>query len=180
MEIKGSQFTLRHWQQADAPALQKHANNPKVPAYLQDRFPTPYTLKDAEAFIGLMLNRLTVTNFAIIINGEAAGGIGLQLRDDVHRKSPLIGYWLGEQYWGRGIATEAVRLVTAYTFTNFDIICIQAAIFSKNPASMRVLEKAGYTLQGVLKQSVIKNGEVMDEHVYIAYPTNCPIYGLSL
>jgi RimJ/RimL family protein N-acetyltransferase len=169
MEIKGSQFILRHWKSADVPSLQKHANNPKVPAYLLDRFPSPYSLADAEAFIGLMLTQLTVTNFAIEINGETAGGIGLEFRADVYRKSPLIGYWLSEQYWGRGIMTEAVKLITDYAFNNFDTICVMAFIFSKNPGSMRVLEKAGYIQQGVLKQTVIKAGEVMDEHVYVAY-----------
>jgi ribosomal-protein-alanine N-acetyltransferase len=170
MEIKGSQFTLRHWQLADAPALQKHADNPKVPAYLLDRFPSPYSLADAEAFIGLMVNQLTITNFAIEINGEVAGGIGLEFREDVYRKSPLIGYWLSEQNWGQGIMTEAVKLVTDYAFNNFDIICLMAFIFDKNTGSMRVLEKAGYVQQGVLKQSVIKAGEIMDEHIYVAYP----------
>ena len=170
MEIKGSQFILRHWQLADAAALQKHANNPKVPAYLLDRFPSPYSLADAEAFIDIMLNQLTVTNFAIEINGEVAGGIGLDFRADVYRKSPLIGYWLSEQYWGRGIMTEAVKLITGYAFNNFDVICVLAFIFGKNTGSMRVLEKAGYIQQGVLKQSVIKAGEIMDEHVYAAYP----------
>lgn len=169
MEIKGSKFTLRHWQSADAPALQKHANNPKVPAYLLDRFPSPYSLADAEAFIDLMLNQLTITNFAIEINGEVAGGIGLDFRADVYRKSPLIGYWLSEQYWGHGIMTEVVKLVTDYAFNNFDVICVLALIFSKNTGSMRVLEKAGYVQQGVIKQSVIKAGEIMDEHIYAAY-----------
>jgi ribosomal-protein-alanine N-acetyltransferase len=170
MEIKGSQFTLRHWQLADAPALQKHADNPKVPANLLDRFPSPYSLADAEAFINVMVNKLTVTNFAIEINGEVAGGIGLDFRDDVYRKSPLIGYWLSEQYWGHGIMTEAVKLVTQYAFTYFDAICVLAFIFDRNAASKRVLERAGYTQQGVIKQSVIKAGEVMDEHIYAAYP----------
>lgn len=169
MEIKGSRFILRHWQLADAPSLQKHADNPNVPAYLLDRFPSPYYLADAEAFINFNLNQLTVTNFAIEINGEAAGGIGLEFRTDVYRRSPLIGYWLSEPYWGSGVMTEAVKLLTAYAFENFDIICLMAFVFSKNQASMRVLEKAGYMRQAVLKQTVIKAGEIMDEHVYVAY-----------
>ena len=172
MEIKGSQFTLRHWQPADAPALQKHANNPKVPAFLLDRFPSPYSIADAQAFIHLMLNKLTITDFAIEINGEAAGGISLEFRQDVYRKSPLIGYWLSEQYWSRGMMTEAVKLITNYAFDNFDIICVMAFVFGKNKASMRVLEKAGYVEQGILRQTVVKNGEVMDEHIYTAYRNN--------
>jgi ribosomal-protein-alanine N-acetyltransferase len=105
MEIKGSRFTLRHWQLANAQALKKHADNPKVPAYLLDRFPSPYTLADAVAFIDTMINHLTNTNCAIEINGEVAGGIGLEFRTDIYSRSPLIGYWLGEQYWGSGITT---------------------------------------------------------------------------
>jgi ribosomal-protein-alanine N-acetyltransferase len=169
MEIKGSQFILRHWQLADVPALQKHADNPQVPAYLLDKFPSPYSLADAKAFIDLMVNKLTITNSAIEINGEVAGGIGLQFREDVYRKSPLIGYWLSEQYWGLGIMTEAVKLITDYAFTHFDTICVVAVVFGKNRGSMRVLEKAGYVQQGVLKQSVVKGGEIMDEHIYVAY-----------
>jgi ribosomal-protein-alanine N-acetyltransferase len=82
MKIKGSLFTLRHWQLADTPALQKHANNPKVPVYLLDRFPSPYTVADADAFIDIAISQLTITNFAIEINGEVAGGIGLEFRAD--------------------------------------------------------------------------------------------------
>jgi RimJ/RimL family protein N-acetyltransferase len=117
----------------------------------------------------MKINEEPVTNFAIEVNGEVAGVIGLDFRADVYRKTPLIGYWLSEQYWGRGIIPEAVKLITAYGFNNLDIICIQAAILSKNPKSMRVLEKAGYIKQGVLKGSVIKNNEILDEHVYAAY-----------
>jgi ribosomal-protein-alanine N-acetyltransferase len=129
-------------------------------------------LADAEFFINLNLHQDPVINFAIEINGEVAGVIGLDFRDDVYSKSPLIGYWLSEQYWGRGIIPEAVKLVTDYGFKKLDIICIMAFVFSTNPKSMRVLEKAGYTQQAVLKQSVIKNGAVLDEHVYVAYRTD--------
>jgi RimJ/RimL family protein N-acetyltransferase len=93
----------------------------------------------------------------------------VELRQDIYSKTPLLGYWLSEQYWGKGIITEAVKLITVYAFSNLDIICIQACVLSKNQASMRVLEKAGYIKQGILKQSVIKNNQVFDEHVYAAY-----------
>ncbi|MFA6086350.1 GNAT family N-acetyltransferase [Mucilaginibacter sp.] len=169
MEIKGTGFTLRKWRTEDAPSLQKHADNVNVSACLLDRFPSPYTLQDAETFIAMKINEEPVTNFAIEVNGEVAGVIGLDFRADVYRKTPLIGYWLSEQYWGRGIIPEAVKLITAYGFNNLDIICIQAAILSKNPKSMRVLEKAGYIKQGVLKGSIIKNNEILDEHVYATY-----------
>jgi ribosomal-protein-alanine N-acetyltransferase len=169
MEIKGTGFTLRKWQTKDASSLQKHADNVKIADCLLDRFPSPYTLKCAEEFISMKINDEPVTNFAIVINGEPAGVIGLDFRTDVYRKTPVLGYWLSEQHWGKGVIPEAVKLVTHYAFKNLDIICIQAMVLSKNSKSMRVLEKAGFEKQGILKQSVIKNNEVYDEHVYAAY-----------
>lgn len=157
---------IRTWELADAPSLQKHADNANVSGFLLDRFPYPYTLADAGAFINSKLSQNPVVNFAIEINGEVAGGIGLEFRQDVYRKTPLIGYWLSEQYWGQGIMPEAVKLVSAYGFEQLDVICILAFVLSQNPKSMRVLEKAGFEQQGIIKQSVIKNGVVMDEHVY--------------
>ena len=169
MELTGAGFTLRRLREEDAEALQMHADNIKIPAYLTDRMPSPYTLKDAEDIIVMCIDQDPITSFAIEIEGKVAGMIGLEFRTDVHRKTPTIGYWLGEIYWRKGIMTEAVKLVTKYGFNNFDIICIQAGVYSKNPPSMRVLEKAGYTLQGIIKGSVFKNGEILDEHIFTAY-----------
>lgn len=169
MELKGNGFILRSWHKDDALALQKHADNVNISGCLLDRFPTPYTLADARFFISLKLNQNPVTNFAIAINDEVAGVISLDLREDIYRKSPLLGYWLSEQYWGGGIMPEAVKLITAYGFETLDIICIIATVLGGNQKSMRVLEKAGYIKQGVLKQTVVKNGEVLDEHVYATY-----------
>ena len=103
---------------------------------------------------------------AITISDEVIGGIGLEPREDVYRKTAIIGYWLSEELWGRGIMSEAVKLMTSYAFSNFDFIRVQASVYSKNPASMRVLEKAGYTKEGIMRNGVIKNGVVMDEHLY--------------
>lgn len=98
MHINGSQFNLRTWQITDAASLQKHANNVNISKYLFDRFPFPYQLSDAEKFISSKLGQHPVVNFAIEVNGEVAGGIGLEFRQDVYRKTPLLGYWLSEQY----------------------------------------------------------------------------------
>ncbi|NCD69316.1 GNAT family N-acetyltransferase [Mucilaginibacter agri] len=166
MLIEGSKFTIRTWKKTDMAALQKHADNRNVSGFLLDRFPHPYTLADAGAFINSKLSQNPVVNFAIEINGEVAGGIGLEFRQDVYRKTPLIGYWLSEQHWGQGIMPEAVQLITNYAFEQLDVICILAFVLSRNPKSMRVLEKAGFEQQGIIKQSVIKDGVVMDEHVY--------------
>ena len=168
MELKGTGFILRDWMLEDAQALQQHADNPSVYNFLLDRFPKPYTLDDANAFINSRPN-IPGLHLAIEVNGEAAGALGIELRTDVYLKTPLLGYWLSEVHWGKGIMPDAVKLITQHAFDTLDIICIQACVLSKNPNSMRVLEKAGYAKQGILRQSVIKNEEVFDEHVYAAY-----------
>lgn len=172
MELTGNGFTLRNWQAGDEESLQKHANNPNVSATLLDRFPSPYTIEDAQAWVKMFEDQEPVVNFAISINGEVVGGIGLNFRADVYRKTPLLGYWLSENYWGKGIMPEAVKLITNYTFTQLDAVCIQALALSSNPASMRVLEKAGYEKQGVLRQSVVKNEQILDEHVFAILKPN--------
>ena len=166
MELKGQGFTLRGWKKSDVTALQRNADNYKVFSCLIDRFPHPYTMADAVEWIDLMLKQDPILNFVIDVDGELAGGIGIELRADVYRKSAVIGYWLGESYWGVGIMSEAVKLVVDYAFANLEIHRLQAGIFSNNPRSMRVLEKAGFVKEGILKNSIIKNGVVLDEHVY--------------
>jgi len=168
-EIKGSKFVIRHWKADDEIDLQQHANNYNVSKYLRDRFPYPYTMNDALDWVNYMKGRKDDFNFAITINDKVIGGIGLELREDIYRKTPLLGYWLGEQFWGTGIMTEAVRLVADYAFNNLDIMSIQATVFSNNLKSMRVLEKVGFIKQGILKQCIIKNNEVFDEHIYAVF-----------
>jgi len=169
MELKGSTFTLRKLCLDDAVSLQKHADNINVSSFLLDRFPSPYTLDDAIDFINLKIKEDPVTNFAIITDEEVVGAIGVDMRQDIYSKTPLLGYWISELYSGKGIITESIGLITDYAFANLDIICIQAHVLGKNPASMRALEKAGYIKQGILERSVIKNNEILDEHLYAAY-----------
>ena len=107
-----------------------------------------------------------VVDFAIVVEGDAVGGIGIELGRDVFLRSAEVGYWLGEPYWGRGIATEALRAVTEYAFTTFDLCRLQAGVFEWNPASMRVLEKAGYTLEARHRKNVTKDGQTIDRVVY--------------
>jgi len=166
MELTGNGFILRNWLPGDEVSLQKHADNPNVSATLLDRFPSPYTIEDAQAWVKMFEDQQPVVNFAISINGEVVGGIRLNMRADIYRKTPLLGYWLSESYWGNGIMPEAVKLITNYAFNQLDAICIQALALSSNPASMRVLEKAGYQKQGILKKSVVKHEQILDEHVF--------------
>jgi len=166
MRIEGSGFTLREWKADDAGSLQKHANNKNISSFLLDRFPSPYTLDAAANWISSKLNQYPVTNFAIEINDEVIGVIGLDFRDDVYRKAPLLGYWISEDFWGRAIMTEAIKLISNYALYNLDIVRIQAGVLGNNPRSMRVLEKAGYVKEGILKNNIIKNGIILDEHIY--------------
>jgi RimJ/RimL family protein N-acetyltransferase len=120
---------LRAWRPGDEASLALHANNRNVWVNLRDRFPHPYTLADAEEWIRQSRGIVPQTRFAIIVDGAAVGGIGLERRGDVFRRSAEIGYWLGEPFWGRGIMTEAVRAVTGYAFKNFDLCRIDAGVF---------------------------------------------------
>ncbi|HMG34340.1 MAG TPA: GNAT family N-acetyltransferase [Blastocatellia bacterium] len=166
MEIKLSRCTLRPWRPGDEDSLIHHANNVKIWRNLRDIFPHPYTREDADRWIQLASQAEPLTNFAMEVNGEAAGAIGIVLGQDVHRRSAEIGYWLGELYWGKGIMTEAVRAVTDYAFTNFDLNRIWAGVFDRNDVSARVLENAGYKLEARLKHAVTKDSETLDELLY--------------
>jgi RimJ/RimL family protein N-acetyltransferase len=166
MELKGKGFTLRGWTIDDVESLQKHADNSNVYSFLMDRFPHPYTMEAAINWIALMLTQNPIVNFAIDIDGKAVGVIGLEIRNDVYRKAPLLGYWISETLWGHGIMPEAVKLITAYAFNTLDVVRVQAGVLSNNPRSMRVLEKAGYVKEGILKSNIIKNGVILDEHIY--------------
>lgn len=166
MELRLSRSTLRAWKPGDEGSLVRHANSRVIWRNLRDAFPHPYTLADAKRWIRIANPTALVTNFAIVVEGVAVGGIGLALKDDVFRRSAEIGYWLGEEYWGRGIVTEAVRAATDYAFATFDLCRVFAGVFEWNPASMRVLEKAGYEFECRMKKSVTKDGETIDELIY--------------
>lgn len=166
MEMKVSKSVLRAWKPGDEPSLVRHANSRAIWRNLRDAFPHPYTLADARLWIETANPSGPITNFAIVIDRAAVGGIGLVLKEDVFRRSAEIGYWLGEEFWGRGIVTEAVSAVTNYAFDTFDLCRVFAGVFEWNPASMRVLEKAGYEFECRMKKSVTKDGETIDELIY--------------
>jgi RimJ/RimL family protein N-acetyltransferase len=160
--------TLRSWEWRDRDAIVRHANNRNVSINLRDRFPSPYTASDARNWLDVVVGHKPETNFAIDVGGEAVGGIGFTLQPDVGHRSAEIGYWLGEEFWGRGIATDALIAVTDHAFANYDICRIFAHVFEWNNASARVLEKAGYTLEGRLRKSVTKDGQTIDQLMYAA------------
>ena len=165
MEIKFGAWLLREWQQGDEHALAKYANNRKIWLNLRDLFPHPYTPDDAKWWIG-HAGEKPGTNFAIINGNEAIGGIGLVLQDDIYRRSAEIGYWLGEPFWGRGIATGALGALAKHAFAAFDLVRIYATVFEWNPASRRVLKKNGFQLEGILRKSITKDGRTIDSFFY--------------
>jgi RimJ/RimL family protein N-acetyltransferase len=166
MELEFPGGRIRSWQPGDAPSLARHANNRKIWLQVRDRFPHPYTLAAAEGWVAMAPAADPETQFAIEVNGEAAGGIGVFLQQDVERYSAEIGYWLGEAYWNRGITTSAVRSFTEYAFDRFGLCRLYANVFASNPASCRVLERAGYQFEGRLRQSSVKDGQVLDGLLY--------------
>ena len=166
MHITCQNCIVRSWKSEDEKTLPRHANNIKIWRNLRDRFPHPYTPADAKEFIGRMLAKDVETNFAIDVRGEAIGGVGLMLHDDVERCSAEIGYWLSEEYWGRGIMTEALTAVVEHAFSQFELSRIYAVPFAGNAASNKVLEKAGFTLEGTLRRSAIKEGVIRDQLMY--------------
>jgi len=166
MELRLANCIIRSWHEQDAASLTAHANNRKIWRNVRDAFPHPYREEDASGWIERASTEIPETHFAIVVDEKAVGAIGLLLKDDVYRRSAEIGYWLGEAYWGRGIVAEAVRALTDYAFENYDICRVYAGVFEWNTASMRVLEKAGYTFEARLKKAVTKEGLTVDEVVY--------------
>lgn len=157
---------IRSWRAADAASLARHANDREIWLNLRDRFPHPYTSADAEQWVRFAPAQQPEVNFAIEVEGEAVGGIGLVLGEDVERVSAEIGYWLGRAFWGRGIATEALRTLTVHAFGAFHLTRVFALPYARNAASLRVLEKAGYRREGVLRRSAVKDGQLLDQVLY--------------
>lgn len=166
MELLLERCTIRSWEPEDAGSLVLNADNKHVWRTLRDRFPRPYRRPNAEAWIHHARSMHPETAFAIVVDGEAAGGIGVELLADVYRGTAEIGFWLGQSWWGRGIATEAVGALTDWAFDQFNLRRIYASVFESNPASARVMEKCGYILEATLRGGILKEGRVLDEWIY--------------
>ncbi|MDR0384954.1 MAG: GNAT family N-acetyltransferase, partial [Prevotellaceae bacterium] len=160
-------FILREWQLSDAVSITENANNIHIWNNVRDYFPNPYSEEDGKQFIEMVSAKpKPATDRAIVIDGKAVGGISIVLQTDVERISAEIGYWLGEKYWNRGVMTEAVKEMVSYTFVNFPLHKIYAPVFDFNIASQRVLQKAGFEREAVLKQAAVKNGKIIDLHYH--------------
>jgi [ribosomal protein S5]-alanine N-acetyltransferase len=165
-------ITLRKLTIKDKDSMALLANNKKVWDNLRDYFPFPYTENHAAYFINLVKDDAPITTFAIDCKDQFCGVISLVKQQDVYRLSAEIGYWIGEPFWNKGIATKAVRLITRYGFNDLQLIRIFTGVFEYNTGSMRVLEKCGYTKDCIFEKAIIKNGQLWNEHRYSIIATH--------
>jgi len=166
MKLKIGKYMIRDWRIVDAPSVAKYANNKKIWINLRDGFPYPYQLSDAENFLSKVDQQNPRTVFAIANDKEAIGSIGLMLGEDVHRFTAEMGYWLAEPFWNKGVMSEVVSRFTDFAFEKFELNRIFAEPYIGNTASVSVLEKAGFVLEGTLRASVFKDGKVLHQLLY--------------
>jgi len=158
---------LRAWTWEDAPALAAHANNRRVARNMRDAFPFPYTLEDARRFLAEVTPQRPLAHMALQLDGQAIGGIGLQVGHDVERISAEVGYWVAEAYWGQGFASRALVAFADYALAAFPgLNRLYAVPFLRNLRSQRVLEKAGFRREGILSESAVKDGVLESQALY--------------
>ena len=160
---------IRKWKLSDATDLASVISNKKIQNNLRDGLPYPYTEQDATDYISSMLlaDENETFAFAITIDNKVIGSIGVYRQGNIHRQTAELGYYIAEEYWGKGIMTEAVKQICEYVFRNSDMIRIYAEPFACNTASCRVLEKAGFQYEGTLRCNAVKNGMVVDMKMYL-------------
>ena len=166
MKVPIAEYQLRSWTMNDVQSISRYANNRKIWLNLRNVFPNPYGEDHAKKWLVGIVGQSPETSFAIASADEAIGGIAFHPGQDVRRRTAEIGYWLGEPHWGKGIATDAVRAVVKYAFAEFELTRVEAHVFEWNPASCRVLEKAGFKQEGRLRKRVTKDGKTIDEFLY--------------
>ena len=150
----------------DADILSQLMNNINIWNNLRDSIPFPYSKKDAIDFIKLSHTDENLHNFAITYHNEFCGVIGFVRQTDIHKLSVELGYWIGEPYWHKGIATYAIHLATEWAFSNLDINRIYASVFEHNQGSIKALLKNNYNQEAILKKAVLKNGKILDEYIF--------------
>jgi len=158
--------TIRPYRRSDAQALAALADNPNISHYLMNRFPSPYTLEDAAQWVARYGNEKEQHIFAIEWQGQLVGGIGLEPMADIHGLTADVGYWVGEPFWGKGIATQALGLMVRHAFETMPYLRLQAMVFAENKSSAKVLKKNGFALEGRLRRHITKHGRVYDALIY--------------
>ena len=174
MRIEFNEYMIRGWVTEDAVPIANYANNKKIWINMLDLFPFPYKYSDAKAFIKIAKKSGPKSLFAIATSKEAIGGIGLNFQKDVHRYTAEIGYWLAEPFWGHGIMTNAVNRFTHFAFDTLELHRIFATPYIYNKASIRVLEKAGFTNEGRLRANAFKDGKIVDQLIFAKLKEGLP------
>lgn len=161
-------FILRKWKMEDAADFAHYANNQKIADNLRNGFPYPYTLQDAKSFVESCVSNDETKQIcrAIEVNNHVVGSIGIFLGSDIYGRSAEIGYWLAEEFWGMGIMSAAVKQICKEAFERFDIVRIFAEPLVHNIGSRKVLENAGFSIEGIMKNGVYKNGKIFDYCMY--------------
>jgi ribosomal-protein-alanine N-acetyltransferase len=159
-------ISLRLWETGDIKHLIEYANNPHIAQNMTNAFPHPYTKEAGLKFIEIAQSHSPTRIFAICLNNQAIGGIGVHPQQDIHEKCAELGYWLAEPFWGKGIVSKAVLQMIDFAFQNFEIVRLYARPFSSNIGSQKVLEKCGFKHEATLKKSIYKNGVYLDELIY--------------
>ena len=159
---------IRKWKLTDAKDIAVALSNKKIQDNLRDGLPYPYSEQDGIDFISSMLsaNEDETFAFAITLDNKVIGSIGVFRQQNIHRQTAEMGYYIAEEYWGKGIMTDAVKQICEYVFKNSDILRIYAEPFAYNTGSCRVLEKAGFQYEGTLRNNAVKNGKVIDMKMY--------------
>jgi RimJ/RimL family protein N-acetyltransferase len=166
VELDAGPCVLRRWRNEDLDSLVQHANSRNVWLTLRNRFPHPYTVEAGRAWLAHVVDEAPPGTLAIVVDGQAVGGIGVIPGADVNSHTAELGYWLGEACWGRGIATAAIRRFQPWVCETFGVTRLFAHVFASNPASVGALAKCGFVREGVLRGHAVKDGVVMDEYVY--------------
>lgn len=165
-QVKNLDIKLRRLEMRDNEKISILLNNRKILDNLRDCIPYPYKIEDAEFFIESKEKESPHQTFGIEVDEELCGVIGLAKQSDVYKRTAEIVYWIGEKYWGKGIATKSIELITKYGFLELNLERIYAGVFEFNNSSMKVLEKNGYRKEGVFKNAIVKNGKIYNEHRY--------------
>jgi RimJ/RimL family protein N-acetyltransferase len=162
-------WCLRGWREGDAPSLSRHADDVEVWRWMSDSFPHPYTMDIARHWVRDGHVDFGGDNWAIALDDEAVGGCGIHAGAGQFRCNAEVGWWLAQAHWGRGIATRVAATLVERAFANPRITRVFAPIHAGNRRSMRVAEKNGFTLEGVERQGAVKDGRIIDRHVYARY-----------
>jgi len=159
-------INIRNWETSDAERLSKIANNFAIAKWLTNKYPYPYSLDDAKSFIAFATEAETPNVFAITLEDEVIGAIGIHTQDDIWSKNAELDYWIAEDYWGQGIATLAIKELVVYGFNHLNLNRIFARPFGTNIESRKALEKAGFRLEANLPKTIWKNDQWYDECIY--------------